>query len=357
MVTCYGLWRGLRVSADEVPELSSSEDGDAPLVEGGTSNEDSEVSEFSPLLIPAEPPAVLWHYTDAAGLLGILANEVDNVPPAERLVNTRVYRPVFHATMAEYLNDSREVVHGLEIVRAWLQELFDRTSPPLDKKVRVFLSDLCDVIGQKADREYFALLHCHTVSFSERPDVLSQWRAYGRGTGGFAIGFDTQAFPRSDGSAMHRAGVGLHQVRYLEEGTLDGALTAAVDFFIDQVSRDATRWPEKQTPSRVNSALRSLGVAVASIKHPGFEEEEEWRFIEPAFLRPVQFRSNSGGLVPYRPVELGTEGCSPCEAVTGVVVGPGPLQHENKLAAESMLQSYGYLNAARNVTCSSTPFR
>lgn len=153
------------MSADEVPELSSSEDGDAPLVEGGTSNEDSEVSEFSPLLIPAEPPAVLWHYTDAAGLLGILANEVDNVPPAERLVNTRVYRPVFHATMAEYLNDSREVVHGLEIVRAWLQELFDRTSPLSTRRSECS----CRIYAMSSDRRliastshYFTVIPCRS---------------------------------------------------------------------------------------------------------------------------------------------------------------------------------------------------
>lgn len=251
---------------------------------------------------------MLWHYTDAAGLLGILGNPDDSVPVTKRLANTRVYRPVFHATMAEYLNDSRELLHGLELVQGWLREVPDRIVPSLDERVRVFLSDLCDAIGLISDREYFALLHCHTVSFSKRSDVLSQWRAYGRGTGGFAIGFDTQAFPRSDGSEMHRAGVGLHQVRYLD-GALDGALAEAVDIFIDQVSRDSTNWPEKQTSRRVNSALRSLGVIAACIKHPGFEEEEEWRFIEPSFLGRVLFRAGSGGLVPYRTVELGTEQC------------------------------------------------
>ncbi|WP_196250517.1 DUF2971 domain-containing protein [Rhodococcoides fascians] len=325
--------------------------------DAANSTREQDMSEFSPLEIPVNPPVELWHYTDAAGLLGILTNADHSVPSTDRTANTVVYRPVFHATMAEYLNDSREVLHGLEIVRGWMQVIPDRTSPSLDDKVRLFLSDLCNAIEQISNREYLALMHCHTVSFSERPDVLSQWRAYGGGTGGFAIGFDTRAFPYSDGSVMHRAGVGLHQVRYLEGDTLDGPLATAVDVFIDQVSRDSTRWPEKQTPSRVNRALRSLGIVAACIKHPGFKEEEEWRFIAPGFSGQVRFRAGSGGLVPYRTVGLGTEQCRPSDAVTGVVIGPGPLQYENKLATESMLQFHGYFAAANNVTCSSTPFR
>nr|WP_179275394.1 DUF2971 domain-containing protein [Rhodococcus sp. 06-1059B-a] len=353
----FGLMKvGCVCRSKKTPGLSLPEGVDVPPVEGADSTREEESSEFSPLQISDIPPDTLWHYTNAVGLHGILANEYD-APVTDRLANMRAYRPVFQATMAEYLNDSRELLHGLEIVRLWLQEVLDRTSPPPGEKVELFMSDLCEAIDRKANRDYFALLHCHTVSFSLRRDVLSQWRAYGRGTGGFAIGFDTRAFPYSDGSAMHRAGVGLHQVRYLEEETLDGPLSAAVDLFIDQVTRDSTHWPKKQPPLRVNSALRSLAVTAACIKHPGFAEEEEWRYVEPSFIRPVQFRTNSGGLVPYRNVELGTEQCRPSDAVVGVVVGPGPLQHENKLAAESLLQSHGYYIASNNVTCSSTPFR
>lgn len=51
------------------------------------------------ILLPAQPPETLYHYTTQAGLIGIIQESE------------------IWATHTQYLNDSREYIHALELVR------------------------------------------------------------------------------------------------------------------------------------------------------------------------------------------------------------------------------------------------
>ena len=79
---------------------------------------------------PTKLPDTLWHYTTAAGLLGILGNEVTPSPPdnAETgdvtitssdgfTVSGSDFQAVFRATAIEYLNDHQELIHGLQFLK------------------------------------------------------------------------------------------------------------------------------------------------------------------------------------------------------------------------------------------------
>lgn len=292
------------------------------------------------------PDGPLWHYTDTAGLLGILRNVVDK--PEPNVVGSGSYKPVLRATAAQFLNDRRELTHGLDLVMQHLRLWGERGLFMSNPAAETFVSKVCETIQSIIDRKYQRFLHCCTISFSQDPDVLSQWRGYGQGTGGFAIGFDPAAFPRSDGSDVHRAGLGLHEVQYLSDA-LEEPLIGAVDWFIaETMDPSLTKDP---TPGNLYEAVQSLALIAASVKHRGFQEEQEWRFVEPGFFDVAEYRPGTTGLVPYRTVEL-----TPA-AVVGLYVGPGPHQYENHLAAQSMLERCGYTAAAANVQRSSTPFR
>ncbi|MDV6297227.1 DUF2971 domain-containing protein [Rhodococcus aetherivorans] len=301
-------------------------------------------------------PETLWHYTDAAGLIGILSNE--DVAPTPGVVGSGTFKPILWASAAQFLNDRRELVHGLELVKGHIEEVIDpptgtisplgTVTPTLMNAKKDFLRELCRAIDAVIERRYEAYIHCCTISFSEDPDVLSQWRAYGGGLGGFSIGFNTSQFPHSDGSRAHVGGLGLHKVSYTSDA-LEGKLLKAVKGYIDQLllSPDTP----KPTRTRVHREMQSLAFFAASVKHKGFEEEREWRFIEPGFFNPPEFRATPSGLIPYRKIEL------PASAVTGAWVGPGPNQYENYVAVQSLLHRLGYLAASYNVHCSETPFR
>ncbi|WP_158171280.1 DUF2971 domain-containing protein [Rhodococcus sp. JT-3] len=346
-------------------------------------------------------PKTLWHYTDAAGLIGILKNaakspttpgapaakaptgasgdtdtSVDEEasaapggpvdeqpangtgttsPPATVTApDPREYHPVLWASAAQFLNDHRELVHGLEMVKKYIENvLTSKTSILNAAKVtnlaakKKFLRKICTTIDEIIDKKYDFFLHCYTISFSEKPDMLSQWRAYGSGVGGFSIGFDPSRFPRSDNSAVHQAGLGLHKVQY-KRSEFDGDLEWAAKLMVEQ---EVFSLKARSGRYQAHTTVQALAFIAASVKHVGFKEEEEWRFVEPGFFDLPEFRSNPAGLVPYRELHLDAE------AVTGVWVGPGPNQYENYIAVKSLLSRFGYGSTLANVHRSETPFR
>ncbi|WP_206509792.1 DUF2971 domain-containing protein [Rhodococcus sp. KRD197] len=302
--------------------------------------------------VPPLPEAPIWHYTDTAGLLGILRN-VDKT--AEKGSRVGTYKPVLHATAAQFLNDRRELTLGLGLVKEALDEFGGPGRQWFDDNpgAKNFLGQVAAAIQQIIDRTYPRYIHCSTISFSTVTDSLSQWRAYGRGTGGFAIEFNPSKFPRNS-TSERRSGLGWQKITYVTD-TLEGTLLDAFHHFVGQAMTDI-RGPNP-TPLAVNKAVQRLAFHAASFKHMGFAEENEWRFVEPGFghapgeSNDPEFKFGAAGLTPYRAVEL------PADAVMSLWVGPGPYQYENYLAAQSMLHRYGYVAASRNVHCSSTPFR
>jgi hypothetical protein len=280
---------------------------------------------------PEFPTGTLWHY----GLLGIL-NNVDKKAEDDK-PRSGTYKPVLHASAAQFLNDRRELILGLELIKDGLVELGSRKTFDDTPEAKAFLQEVARTIQQVIDQKYPRIIHCSTISFSTREDSLSQWRAYGQGTGGFAIGFDPTKFPR-DSTRERFGGLGFQKVTYVRD-TLEGRLL--------------------QAPNELSlyKAVQQLAFHAASVKHAGFREEDEWRFVEPGFghqrgePNDPEFKVGAAGLVPYREVHL------PVEAVVDLWVGPGPYQYENYLAAQSMLYRYGYVAASHNVHCSDTPFR
>lgn len=303
------------------------------------------------ITVPEFPAKTLWHYTNTAGLLGILGN-VDKETEDDK-PRSGTYSPVFHASAAQFLNDSREMTLGMGLVMEALQVLDERGTFDNTPAAKAFLAAVTQAIQKVIDRRYRHLIHCSTVSFSTKCDSLSQWRAYGQGTGGFAIGFAPELFPRNT-DAERIGGLGLQKVTYVTD-TIEDRLLEGFNLFIAQAQTEV----RSGTPSEysLHKAVQRLAIRAASVKHTGFSEEEEWRFVEPGFGRrrgepnELDFRVGAAGLVPYREVPL------PAEAVVGLSVGPGPYQYENYIAAREMLRRYGYVDALRNVHCSDTPFR
>lgn len=296
--------------------------------------------------------STLWHYTDAGGLLGILGSSPE--PRDPNMVGPRTHRPEFRATAAEYLNDSRELIHGLgvimdDVLLPLADELDGQTIPPgqpgyvpnaPDKAA--FLRALCTEIDRIERRDYPAHIHCYVTSFSTNPDSLSQWRGYCGGLDGFAIGIDRSKLP-DHGESMVR------EVFYSDRLGVSEELTAQVSHWA------AWRLHHTEAPSSsagmLNQCIRNLAVFAMQVKHAGFEEEAEWRVIHTAVSEGARYRTRGAQLIPFSTWSV------PADAVVGVRVGPGPRQHENYLAAKGMLHAYCYTPAADNLEKSDTPYR
>ena len=269
-------------------------------------------SDFDEPSIEPLPAGPLWHYTTTAGLLGILGNVAK---PAETgKPRSGTYKPVLHASASQFLNDQRELTLGLGLMKDFLEIYAEREMFDHNQDAKTFIGAVCMAIQDIIDQKYPHYLHCSTVSFSTEPDSLSQWRAYGQGTGGFAIGFDPSMFPRNH-TLERRAGIGLQKVTYVSD-TLEQPLLDAFNLFVAQALTDSPA--EKPTDLAVHKAVQRLAFPSAGVKHLGFAGEREWRFVEPGFgLMPGEsndpdFKAGAAGLVPYRTIEL------PADAVTGV---------------------------------------
>jgi hypothetical protein len=113
------------------------------------------------------PDKPLYHYTTQKGLLGIIKN-----------------REIW-ATHTQYLNDRREFLHAVDLVREEIKKLLDQeTSNGSRQPVR---EQVLLRMQQSVSMSPEGINVC-VCSFSEESDSLSQWRAYG-GSSGFAIGF------------------------------------------------------------------------------------------------------------------------------------------------------------------------
>lgn len=275
------------------------------------------------------------HYTDTAGLLGILHEE-----------------PKLWASDVRFMNDAQEllyaqdaVVDGIKTMSSptlredhWAHELGNRAVQTFEKYK-----------GFVLDNVAAGNLGVYVVCFCESGDLLSQWRGYGKNEG-YVIEFRADSLQEG-----HRAigaypeATGLFPVGYGEEAVSDGVARtiAAVELF-------------NLNHPGVKASYKALTVAaiLATIKHPGFSEEREWRLIT-AFQdnegeefglhsNPTKFRPSNVGLSPY--VELSV----PMDAVVSVRVGPGDRAEIREAAVRRLLKS---VKSKAAVLPSTIPFR
>ena len=239
---------------------------------------------------------LLFHYTDAAGLLGIARDAA------------------LWAGDAEFLNDAQELRYGRPALHRALLEAADlaatRDGPggPQASRAQIMRS-----AASQIDPDQFTLQptshSVYVVCFCEEADVLSQWRGYAEG-GGYALGFDRGALSRLS-AGENTTPIVLRPVRYGP-----ASIGPMVKTVLDAVAPRPTGHPGV-------TGFWAAGTVVlptlAQVKHEAFAEEREWRLITTsAGSRDLTFRSGPRWPVPYLAISF------PVEALRRVVVGPGP---------------------------------
>jgi len=274
---------------------------------------------------PAPPPARrfgletipttdLCHYTSQDGLIGILRNKS------------------MFATDASYLNDSQEVVYAVNLARKYFK---NRPSPGGTRPVM----DMLNVLDQT--ESLVGKLPTYVASFSEHPDLLSQWRGYCSKGSGFALCVSPDRMTKI---AKARAWE-LFKCIYEEEQQVE-VLKKMEESAIDHFESNKT------VPLQVVFGLTLLGFGTA-LKHPKFAEESEWRAVQRVGGTP-SIRPGASTLTPYVNFPL-TIDEKDSVALSRLVVGPTPHAVLAVRAARSLLQHY-------SVTCpepisSEIPFR
>lgn len=110
-------------------------------------------------------PFRLYHYTSQEGFLGIIESDC------------------VWATKMQYLNDTTELSLALKLTKEAIVKYASKYSG----------IDLSRIEQLKGALNNISKINLCIASFSEKPDLLSQWRAYSGGSGGYSIGFNTEA--------------------------------------------------------------------------------------------------------------------------------------------------------------------
>jgi len=260
-------------------------------------------------------PEVVYHYTSAEGLCGILSTKQ------------------LFASDLFCLNDPSEFQYGKKVIVDALRTRSDRVSQAL---VRNFEHEpLFPHVGKNWS--------LYSISFCGTKDLLGQWRGYG-GTGGYAVGIKLSALLKENGKRF-----ALHRMMYEEQeqrNTIDGLVSKASELFEGHAN-------DQNKDYLLNEVGTRLVMSIFNLKHPSFRGEDEWRIVmlesfdNPDY--PVQFRIAGARIVPYVKFHFDADW------IDQVVLGPTVAAHPNERAIRTRLVTGGFQHG--EVVLSRIPFR
>lgn len=245
-------------------------------------------------LISERRPEHIYHYTSIEGFFGIVKS-----------------RTLWLSDYC-YLNDKRELTHGIDLVQEVAAQL-------LKHETRQVAIDLLGTWIQDIAKEIHRVC---IASFSAEGDSLSQWRSYGQ----VAVGFE----PRD--VSLHAYGTNLQPVEYdrdRQRALVQTYLHHLREAYV--VDFDANRLERITDVYHKTDRLIEL---VAFFKDPAFRSEKEYRlaYIEnPQILESLgieaptkRFRVNRTKILPYivsSEIEPSSANTRPL-AIKEVVLGP-----------------------------------
>jgi|SRR5690554_405125 len=265
------------------------------------------------------PSNNLYHYTSATALLGIIDGKS------------------IWASNINYLNDEKEYLYTVELLRPHLEKLKS------DASNRALIEQLIRWI-EKAEGG-----PTYVTSLSSQPNILSQWRAYCR-NGGFSIGFTRDGLQE----IVDRCGLTLTQCVYDREKQAE-KIVSFVDGLAGAISSEGQAINSREGAHKfyANNVYKQLILLANEIKHPAFHEEEEWRLVKlfvPANDPNLKYRPGNAMLVPYFEIDLVPpgEGSEKFPPISDVCVGP----HKNSSLSEKTLRTF---LAGQTAGCSGSP--
>lgn len=224
-------------------------------------------------LFTRQPRETLYHYTSLSGLIGIVGSQE------------------LRASDIRYMNDSTELRHTLELLNKQVTRriLSGVDSPGL-------LNAFLDWLSRRISRGPMLF----GASFRANGNLLSQWRGYSVHGKGVSIGFD----PVTISQQARKQGFSVGRCIYDTD-----AQSSLIEQVIDAVDELSERWDDdagkhiRQADAVFGNIEEDLLRLAAVLKHPAFEEEQEWRIVSPVVrdvsLDSIQFREGVSMLVPY----------------------------------------------------------
>lgn len=277
-------------------------------------------------LKPSQIPDIVYHYTDAAGLIGMLNSGQ------------------IWMTDYRFLNDKTEYTHTTKVSKSVISELLKKE--PTDTQSRLYSTIL-------AHEELEEPTASFVFSLSQRRDDLSQWRGYAREGEGFTLGLSGEAL--CEASCNDENGFNFASVEY-ELATQSRVLQRALQDIEKQIAVQLNK-PDADLDEILDDAARAFvwlrRNRGALNKHHSFRGEMEWRLV--SYLthdEPTKVRSSGPRLVRYVEFDVSVARDSRLPLVE-IGIGPG-FSGAEKAAVESLCRNHDY---TPEIYFADTPYR
>ncbi|MFN0171999.1 MAG: DUF2971 domain-containing protein [Bryobacteraceae bacterium] len=250
-------------------------------------------------------PHVLFHYTETAGLCGIIRSQ--------QLWATHVY----------YVNDAQEFRYASAFIAKAFDDRIEQSPSNLTKRI----AQVRDCYRGHASL-WESVADTYIVCFCELGNLLSQWRAYAANGQGFALGFAPDRIMRALQSDADIA-TSSKLFRVIYDPRKQRQL---VDSAVDRLVSALENHDEETVLDQVPLVFSEMAFC---FKHDAFAEEREWRLVcLPHLPRSVDVRTSEGRLVPYATIPISLPGERP--PYVEVIHGP-TLEADNTKKAVQML--------------------
>ena len=273
------------------------------------------------LIFGVPPGKYLFHYTDLAGLHGIIANKD------------------LWLTDSRYSNDSEEMRHGYKVAETVINDLEAKGGDP---QWLEYLGKVRELLARPSVEAVYITCFCL------EGNLLSQWRGYAASGNGVSLEFDPPQFRNITADDSPSRGLMRLWKVFYDEPKQKGIMGHAINFGYQRAGT---------LDEKAKSASEAIFFFVPTFKHSDFHQENECRLIftpPPDCKVPPKFRVGRGMLIPYYSVSSLTEGNFTLP-IKRIVVGPSPLREMNAASVKAMLAAHGYEGIA--VESSNTPFR
>lgn len=231
-------------------------------------------------LFSARPRETLYHYTTLTGLQGIVGSAQ------------------LRASDIRYMNDSTELRHTLELLN---QQVTRRILAGVDNPE--LLNALLDWLSHRIVSGPMLF----GASFRANGNLLSQWRGYSVHGKGVSMGMSPEQIlsrAAAQSCEVTRCIYSRPEQERLIDSIVDAVESLAAEHDMQEIANGES-W--QGLFQRIEGDLLRIA---AVLKHPTFEEEQEWRIISPVMhtlTDRVEFREGISMLIPYFNFDLRDE--------------------------------------------------
>ncbi len=278
------------------------------------------------------PEQLVWHYTNDAGLLGILQSAT------------------LFATQVAFLNDNRETRYATELFHTMLRETIaeredDPTAVSFFEKVLKFTEE--DPTSPLQGISKFFI-----TSFSGHEDDVAQWDRYSRHHG-YAIGFKARGLNREPNSTLYKVVYEPDKQRTAAKQLVD----ATYDFYREGLTGERQTNPDQWAEDFFLAWDEWIYKLAPLAKDLRWSTENEFRLVHElkiAELPQVRFAQKGTTLARY--LALGTpswmKSRQPLLPIGKILVGPGNDRHFTAISVRLLLDQMGYIGVP--VECTKT---